>query len=226
MTAYLQMGHDTENLVGEADLEEFKGIILSPVNRPPDKLRENVPLFRQRGDYDIILDPQLYFPRGQRENLNQQPYFPDAFDTSDFSMAEGWTSVVNDLSRFAKELSVDAVASPVIMPRRWTDEFYDTCVETSHMLSQTLDSCRGLTTCLVSLPDMVNSNRARQIASILTRHDTQGFYVVLDSFIKNNTDIPDDQSPGVAAPRKGMVGAGVHTDAVDVAATAVCLARV
>ncbi len=36
MSAYLQMGHDTENLVGEADLEEFRGIILSPVNREPD----------------------------------------------------------------------------------------------------------------------------------------------------------------------------------------------
>jgi hypothetical protein len=145
MSAYLQMGHDTENLVGETDLEEFRGIILSPVNRPPDKLQESIPDFRRRGDYDIILDPQLCFPRAQRENLNQQPYFPDAFDTSDFSMAQGWTSVVNDLASFAKELGVNAVASPVIMPRRWTDEFYDTCVETSLMLSQTLDDCRALT---------------------------------------------------------------------------------
>jgi hypothetical protein len=191
MTAYLQMGHDTENLVGETDLEEFRGIILSPVNRPPDKLRESVPIFRQRGDYDIILDPQLYVPRAQRENLNQQPYFPDAFDTSDFSMPQGWTSVVNDLARFAKQLGIDGVASPVIMPRRWTDEFYDTCVETSHMLSQALDSCRVLTTCLVSLADMVDSNRARQIASILTRHDTKGFYVVLDSEIEPRRELTD-----------------------------------
>ena len=35
MTAYLQMGHNTENLIGEEDLEEFEGIILSPVNREP-----------------------------------------------------------------------------------------------------------------------------------------------------------------------------------------------
>ena len=48
MSAYLQMGHDTENLVGEADLEEFQGLILSPVNREPDKLRENVLVFRTR----------------------------------------------------------------------------------------------------------------------------------------------------------------------------------
>ena len=114
MTAYLQMGHDTENLVGETDLEEFRGIILSPVNRPPDKLRENVPVFRQKGDYDIILDPQLYVPRAQRENLNQQPYFPAAFDTWDFSSPQGWTSVVNDLAHFANDLAIDGVASPVI----------------------------------------------------------------------------------------------------------------
>lgn len=192
MSAYLQMGHDTENLVGEVDLEEFRGIILSPVNREPDMLRENVPVFRRRGDYDIILDPQLYFPRGQRENLIQQPYFPEAFDTSDFAVAAGWASVVSELSSFARELGVDAVASPVSMPRRWTDEFYDTCVETSHMLSQTLSSgSRALTTCLVSLSDLDDRNRARQIASILTRHDTGGFYVVVDTEIEPRRELPD-----------------------------------
>lgn len=191
MSAYLQMGHDTENLVGEADLEEFRGIILSPVNREPDRLRENVPAFRRRGDYDIIFDPQLYFPRGLRENLIQQPYFPEAFDTSDFGVAAGWTSVVTELTRFAEELGVDAVASPVSMPRRWTDEFYDTCVETSHMLSQALDSGRALTTCLVSLSDLDDRNRARQIASILTRHDTGGFYVVVDTEIEPRRELAD-----------------------------------
>jgi len=191
MTAYLQMGHDTENLVGETDLEEFGGIVLSPVNREPDKLRENMPVFRQRGEFDIILDPQLYVPRGQRENLIQQPYFPATFDTSDFGAAQGWTTVVTELARFAKELGVDAVASPVSMPRRWTDEFYDTCVETSHMLSQVLDGRRALTTCLVSLSDLNDGNRARQIASILTRHDTKGFYVVLDTEIEPRRELTD-----------------------------------
>ena len=35
MAAYFQMGHHSENLVGEKGLEIFNGILLSPVNRLP-----------------------------------------------------------------------------------------------------------------------------------------------------------------------------------------------
>lgn len=192
MSAYLQMGYDTENLVGASDLDEFRGIILSPVNREPDRLHENVSIFRKKGDYDIILDPQLYFPRGQRENLIQQPYFPDDFDSSDFSMAAGWATVVNKLSLFAKELGVDTVASPVSMPRRWTDDFYDMCAETSHMLDQAFgDVGIVLTTCLVSLSDLDNENRAKRIGSILTRYETRGYYVVIDTDIEPRRELAD-----------------------------------
>lgn len=192
MSAYLQMGHDTENLVGETDLEEFKGIILSPVNREPERLRENLPMFRRRGDYDIILDPQLYFPRGQREKLISQPYFPCDFDTTDFSTASGWNNVVERLAAFASELRVDAVASPVSMPRRWTNEFYNTCVETNHLLSLALGcNYRTLLTCLVSLSDLNDTNRAKQIASVLTRHDTGGYYVVIYTDIEPRRELAD-----------------------------------
>lgn len=193
MTAYLQMGHDTENLVGENDLEEFKGVILSPVNREPDKLRENVSTFRKRGEYDIILDPQLYYPRGQRENLIQQPYFPDAFDTSDFSVASGWTDAINKLATFAEELEVNGVASPINTPRRWANEFYDTSVEISYLLSQKLKSslCRVLTTCMVSLADLDKKDRVRQIASIMTRYDTEGFYIVMETGIDPRRELSD-----------------------------------
>lgn len=192
MSAYLQMGHDTENLVGETDLDEFKGIILSPVNREPERLRENVPMFRRRGDYDIILDPQLYFPRGQREKLISQPYFPCDFDTTDFSTASGWNDVVDKLAAFASELMVDAVASPVSMPRRWTNEFYNTCVETNHLLSLALGcNYRCLLTCLVCLSDLNDPNRAKQIASVLTRYDTGGYYVVIYTDVEPRRELAD-----------------------------------
>lgn len=191
MSSYLQMGSNTENLVGEVDLEEFQGIILSPVNRDPSKLRENVPVFRGRGSYDIIFDPQLYYPRGQRENLVQQPYFPGDFDTADFSVIAGWGTVINELANFAVDLGVDAVASPVIMPRRWSDEFYDICVECSNVLSQAFDSGRVLTTCIVSLSDLDSITRVRKIASILTRYDTGGFYVVIETDIEPRRELTD-----------------------------------
>lgn len=192
MTAYLQMGANTENLVGETDLEEFKGIILSPVNRDPASLRQDVPTFRNKGSYDIVLDPQLYYPRSSRDNLVQQPYFPTAFDTTDHSTPEGWASVIDALAAFSEELKVDAVASPVCMPRRWSDDFYSTCVETSRLLSERLSGrINILTTCLISLSDLENETRARQIGSILTRHETDGFYVVLDSEDEPRRELAD-----------------------------------
>ena len=45
MPAFMQMGHDTENLVGEEGLEKFAGIVLSPVNRFPADLVKNIPIF-------------------------------------------------------------------------------------------------------------------------------------------------------------------------------------
>ncbi len=192
MTAFLQMGHNTENLVGEEDLEEFKGIILSPVNREPDKLREDMPIFRRRGNFNIILDPQLYYPRAERENLVLQPYFPDAFDTADFSTPEGWNGVINSLVEFSEELGIEAVISPVTMPRRFSDDFYDTCTETSRNLKNRIShDIATLTTCLVSLSELENGNRVRQIASILTRYDTDGFYVVVQTDIEPRREICD-----------------------------------
>jgi len=193
MSAYLQMGHNTENLVGEADLEAFKGIVLSPVNRGPDALRDNMVRFRGAGQFDIVLDPQLYCPRGQRENLEGQPYFPSEFDSIDFSVPEGWGSVVDRLADFASSLGVDYVSSPVSIPRRWTDDFYGVAVETSHMLAERLkgSKTRVLTTCLVSLKDMENESRAMQIGSILTRYDTDGFYLVLESDVEPRREIAD-----------------------------------
>lgn len=195
MSAYLQMGHDTENLVGAADLDEFTGIILSPVNRDPDQIAGKMPLFRDTGDYDIVLDPQLYIPRGNREHLVNQPYFPDTFDTTDFSSSAGWTDIVEGLSEFAGDLGVDAIASPVIMPRRWSDEFYDTSVETSRMLSVEVgEAMRVLTTCLVTLNDLESANRAREIGSIMTRHETGGFYIVLHTDIEPRREISNPES--------------------------------
>ena len=108
MTAYLQMGHDTENLVGAQDLDAFGGIVLSPVNREPAALTSHVQSFRTQGDFDIVLDPQLYFPGSRRGKLPDQPYYPNDLDTSDFSSDAWWTDVVTHLGDYARILDVNA----------------------------------------------------------------------------------------------------------------------
>ena len=75
MAAYLQMGHDSENLVGETGLEDYRGVILSPVNRDESQLIGDVRKFRAKSEYDIVLDPQLYFPEANEAHYRHNPTF-------------------------------------------------------------------------------------------------------------------------------------------------------
>ena len=156
MSAYLQMGHDTENLVGEVDLDEFIGIVLSPVNRDTPTLAENVQIFRARGNYDIVFDPQLYIPTSERGCLPMQPYFPADMDTADLSSDSWWTDLVGKIVPCVASLKVDAVASPVVLPKMWSDDYFALCTETSGKLAAALSSSsiRTLTTVMVNFNEM------------------------------------------------------------------------
>jgi hypothetical protein len=48
-----------------------------------------------------------------------------------------------------------------------------------------------LTTCMVSLSDLDNDSRAMRISSILTRHNTDGFYLVIDSDLEPRREFTD-----------------------------------
>lgn len=183
MAAYFQMGHDTENLVGEEDLDEYQGIILSPVNREPSELSAHINSFREKGDYDIIIDSQLYFPRSEREKLIKQPYFPSDLDSADLSSHTWWDNIVDLLAEFAIHLGVNAVASPVIYPNTWSDDYFEICSYTSKKLVSKLDrsGIRTLTTVMVNLNQLDSENTVLRIASILSEADSAGYYMVIVS---------------------------------------------
>src|SRR5438105_1389016 len=128
MSAYFQMGHDSENLVGATDLEDFTGAILSPVNRTPHELRSFIPKARHVGVKDIILDPQFYFPRTARGTLGQHSYFPTDFDTADYASDSWWSGIIDKLVAEGSELRVDGIATPVIFPRQWDDKYWTRCI--------------------------------------------------------------------------------------------------
>lgn len=183
MSAYFQMGHDTENLIGETDLNEFKGIILSPVNRTPDDLRRNIPVFRETGDFDIIFDCQLYFPKSNREKLNQHPYFPSDLDTADISSKSWWNKIVDSLNNYAEMMDVNGITSPVVFPKVWNDDYYSRCAEVSNN-SQEKSSKLGIntwSTLMVNLSQLADENIALRIASIISNADCFGYYLVFYS---------------------------------------------
>ena len=183
MSSYMHMGSNTENLVGEKDLEEFKGIILSPVNREPDELMRNMSKFRKKGKYDVVLDPQLYFPRSEREHLQHQPYFPSDLDTADITSLEWWDKTLVLLSAYVKKLDVNAVASPVTYPNTWSDDYFGRCTELSAKLSEKLKGTdiRVLTTALIDIGYLSDEASALRTASILSGKECNGYYIVFES---------------------------------------------
>lgn len=194
MTAYLQMGDNTENLVGEAGLDKFQGIVLSPVNRKDFELKGDVLRYHVQGKYDVVLDPQLYFPRSERGCLSSQPYFDAGMDTADLSSEAWWSERVVALANFAKELGVDAVASPVVQPNTWQDDYFAQCAETSRKLSGELSGTqmRVLTTVMVNFNQMAERDAALKIASIISEAESSGYYLVIVSEVEPRKEFSAD----------------------------------
>lgn len=179
MSTFMQMGHDTRNLVGEKDLHGFAGIILSPVNRDPADLTGDVPEFRDRGDFEIALDPQLYVPRSDRGSLPKYSYFPADIDSSDLASSRWWEGIAEKLAQYSTDLGIDTLASPAVLPRTWDDEYFALCVEVGDYLDARLsDNQVALLTIVVDLATLGSPGAVLRIASIASRTQCTGCYLV------------------------------------------------
>lgn len=183
MAAYLQMGHDSENLVGVTGLEGFAGLVLSPVNRSEGELSKHIPTFRKKGNFDVIFDPQLYCPKSERGQLPNHGYFPQDLDTADVSSSKWWQSLIKKLVAEVQSLKVDAVCSPVILPSKYTQEYYVSSVELFSSLAEALGdgAIRPVQTVCVSLKDLAEPNDALRIASIVSSRKPPLCYIVVEA---------------------------------------------
>jgi len=193
MASYMQMGHDTENLVGEKDLEEYKGIILSPVNRYPLEMKENVINFRKKGDFEILLDPQLYFPRSEREKLNEYPYFPSDIETADTCSPEWWDRINKNLIDFFLEIKGDTLCVPVICPKIFNDDYYSVCTEVGQKVVDAFNGTQKniLQTLVVNLEQLVNESFVMKCSSIVSQNDCAGYYLVFVSETEPRRELHD-----------------------------------
>lgn len=183
MAAYLQMGHDSENLVGVPGLEGFAGLVLSPVNRSEGELSRHVAAFRKKGNFDVVFDPQLYCPKSERGELPNHSYFPQDLDSADMSSSKWWQSLIKKLVAEAASLKVDAVCSPVILPNKYTQDYYASSVELFSSLAEALgnDAIRPVQTVCVSLKDLAEPNDALRIASIVSSRKPPLCYIVVEA---------------------------------------------
>lgn len=196
MAAYIQMGHNSEILVGAEGLEMFSGIILSPVNRKPDELQRHIAEFRTKGDFNIVLDPQLYCPRSERGHLPSHPYFPQDIETTDLSSVGWWQNLSEEVANYSITLSANAVCSPIVIPSRWTPDYYSRCAESYTTLAQALkgSSVQPIMTLCVHLRELGDSNDALRIASIATSCNPAGCYLVIESELEPRREINEAES--------------------------------
>ncbi len=197
MSAYHQMGHDTWNLVGLTGLEGFGGIVMSPVNCTPEetagKLAE---LGKQRAGLDIILDPQLYKPNSEREKLAEWPHFSEDVETMDLAAESWWTERCEYLVEVAKQVGADTVASPAIIPRVYSDEYYDWTIGVAQILDDMVigSGLKTMITAIVSLDQLATPDAAVRIATFLTRPGIGRVYLVFKDEIDLKRQRSDDQA--------------------------------
>jgi hypothetical protein len=182
--AYHQMGHDSENLLGETGLGAFGGMIVSPVNYSEERVAAQIAAIRgeDRGEnFDVVFDPQLYSPRTERGRLREWSYFPSDVDTADRSADDWWNSLVDRMTPTALGLSVNAVCSPAEVPRAYTDLYFSQCVRVGNMLAAALQGTgvRPVQTAIVGLADLSTPARALSIASQVSSTKCDGIYLVL-----------------------------------------------
>jgi hypothetical protein len=64
---FLQTGHQSWGYIDAEGLDNFDGVVLSPVNDKPDHVESKVAaLLKRNPSAEVIFDPQIYNPLGKK----------------------------------------------------------------------------------------------------------------------------------------------------------------
>lgn len=194
MSSYMQMGHCTENLVGERHLY-FDGIILSPLNRAEDRIASDCLSFRKKGYSEIIFDAQLYDPKTTRENIIGYPYFPNDYESANPSNFEWWRTINNKLAEFVEGKGISAVTSPIIRPKSFDNSFYMRSVDIAKSLNEIIasvdHSIRVIQTFLLDDSKLSTDENIFELASTITTTPCKEIYMVYCSMIDPRLELAD-----------------------------------
>lgn len=192
MPSYHQMGHHSFNLVRESALSKFAGVILSPVNDSLDVMKPSLESIPDRLS-DIVFDPQLYFPRSNRGHLRDWSYYPLDYGTADIGSESWWNPIHRSLIDITSELGVTSLCSPAIVPRTYSDDYYDVMVKAGNRLVASATDVQVLQTAVVNLAELAVPDRVHAIASILSRTQAGRIYLVLVTDVEPRRELQDTE---------------------------------
>ena len=195
MASYQQLGDKSANLLHDARLTGFRGAVLSPVNYTESELSTiTCSVRKERSTFDLVFDPQLYFPKTQRGVLKEWSHLPSDVDTADLDSEAWWAQRVTSVAKIASRLKPNGVCSPAVVPKRFSDEYYALTVQAAVHLNEKTQplGIRSLQTAVVSLADITDSARCYAIASILSRTPCNEIYLVLAGDIEPRRELQED----------------------------------
>jgi hypothetical protein len=195
MPVYHQMGHDSKNLLDVPELDGYQGAILSPVNYSEREIIEIVQGESSRANFEIIFDPQLYFPKSQRNILRSWQYFPADVDTADYSSQQWWDNLCHSLASTASRIQPNTVCSPAIVPRNYGTEYYRSVLSITEMLSDCLTNhgIQVIQTLLINLHSLSDYQTVMSIASIVTSTPVRRVYLVFESNTNPRHELADPE---------------------------------
>jgi len=182
MSAFHQIGHDSEKMLFEPDLQAFRGAILSPVNYEPGDTASLATRAREDlSNFDLWFDPQLYVPDSTRGQIRSWSYFPSDFGTADLTQRAWWARPAEHIVSACKAFSPDVICSPVPLPKQFSNQYYNLCVSVAHDLAARVagTSMKVAQTVIVSGVDLLAENRPMEIASIVSRTDLEWLYLLI-----------------------------------------------
>jgi hypothetical protein len=195
VSVYHQMGHHSENLLLDSQLQKFSGAILSPVNYCEADVTCQVGRVKQRTGFETIFDPQLYYPRSERGLLRQWDYFPDDADTADMNSEIWWHNLIDKIVLTCSRVQPTAACSPVFAPRIYSNEYYKSMIQLGKYFASKVSALgiRPVQTIMCNLSDLAVASRALEVASIITQATASSTYLVFTTNLVprrelNNTD--------------------------------------
>ncbi|MCK5269610.1 MAG: hypothetical protein KAJ46_02445 [Sedimentisphaerales bacterium] len=193
MSVYHQMGHDSQNLLSEENLSGYKGALLSPVNYTEEKVVAQIKEYTN-DKFEMIFDPQLYYPNSERGELPQWSYFPNDVDTADQTSLTWWENLIADLVVTVKRIRSNAVCSPVVVPRVYSNEYYDLNKKITKNLQEKLSDgdIKVFQTLLVRLSELTRE-RAAEIASIISSGTANEVFLVLVSDVEPRRELSETE---------------------------------
>jgi hypothetical protein len=182
MGVYHQLGDKSVNLLNDQRLSKYRGAILSPVNYSEAEVESQVRQHQGFG-YELIFDPQLYFPKSGRGYLSSWSYYPKDVDTADLSSSSWWSDRIAALGEVTRRLRPAAVCSPATAPRVYGAGYYATMIAVADELRAALkdDTIEVLPTIIANLRDHSDPKKVLETASIITKSGTERAYLVFST---------------------------------------------